>query len=1501
MAESNNQRIPKIMVFRPTWEEFKDFSNYIKHMESKGAHKAGLAKVIPPPEWVPRKSGYNVEDLNLTIPAPICQVVTGKQGLYQQINIQKKSMTVQQYKELANSERYATPRHFDYEDLERKYWKNITYVAPIYGADVSGSITDDDVHEWNINRLGTILDFVNEDYGISIEGVNTAYLYFGMWKTTFAWHTEDMDLYSINYLHFGAPKTWYSVPPEHGRRLERLANGFFPGSYKTCQAFLRHKMTLISPQILKQYSIPYNKITQEAGEIMITFPYGYHAGFNHGFNCAESTNFAQERWIEYGKRASQCTCSKDMVKISMDTFVKRFQPDRYDMWLRGEDIGPHPEEPDKKVAAPLPMPQDILCNKNNPSLPQSYLEVPKKGRIKGGKMGFNQGFNISEFPAALQLELMEEDNMPFGTDELPPDEQQLEVLEDIWLKAGEIEAEDASVCDAGYNVKKSRKYFQKKRQKEKLKNKKKAGEDPEWAPRKEYESMSNELTGLYAPCERKDKKVCGKIVKPIEEQLYKEELVKSILAEEKSLVMKPKKKHKHKNKHHGHKHKKRKHYPLEDGVVELSDPCKLEEQPPNPEVKQEIDNIIRAAAEEHEKSLLDESGKCDQKPISFPQLVSSPQPILPSQIPSAPKTNLKTYRKPKEKPKLLTSNIETIKTSKGIITVLASNPLMSKPKMEPIRPVSLTAPLSSNKYENAFLKFLNKREEKPVEINFSNKSTKLVDKLSHSKVAPNVSDTLSSLPRDIRVVTNSALLTNNTSTDKVLLPENTTNGDAPGQLPITASVGSNIVETSLNINKDAFIKPFTPHVTGASSEIVSVVTIDNSSLDAVLPNLSQLGSSTAASSIPILGLGQPLHFKDTSGAIGSSDSKIKSVIVQQMPELTVPELREPFMMHEQMPELNPASPVIAQTSNGTSKMDSNNVPGLLNVFSVSMEKTPVGALQEVEQPILDPSPPKKYKPNLIWSNHKYYTINQCAETIYSNRDRFYPMSHAPISLDNENKKVIVEHLPVERTSRISSLECGNLKELNTVAENKLKSEVKDGNGEPISDTSSPSSFDSSTSSDSSSTNSDADSDANNEPIESESSYYSPNVKDSEFSYSSSDDDIRMKKRRKHMIVSESKFERHFQKTAKCLDNNKKNAYVTEEGMKENIKAEMKRKRNPEEQKPHSKKVIPFVKKLPAKKNNLKDSKLSRKYDKKPVSKQGRIIKRRPSLSKMILGVRRRGRPKKDDQHKFSLIKSMLNDYRRLFDFTPSEGPHTTDPNAPLSKYLSYKKASLTPLECYVETKNVFDNFSKDIQEYLLSGLTLFNVNSIPIAQTNSTSFTNIKVMDKNKLESTKESSNINQGQLKIDQVVWARHKNGRYYKSKIVDIKFDSQMCVFFPEDQSFSKDIKLSDIVDWEKMKTPIIGQRLQIRWIDGKVYDADFIGKMDTYTFIVLFEDESKNHLQREYIYGLKEPIPKRILSKMSYASDMKNRDHLYDLEKPLPEKRPVKRKVFRYTKLL
>ncbi|XP_054646635.1 lysine-specific demethylase 4A isoform X2 [Dunckerocampus dactyliophorus] len=328
----------RIMTFSPSSEEFKDFSRYIAYMESQGAHKAGMAKVIPPKGWRPRKTYDDIDDL--VIPAPIQQVVTGQSGLFTQYNIQKKPMTVDEFRKTSNMDKFCNPRYVDFDELERKFWKNLTFNPPLYGADVSGSLYDPDVTEWNIGRLDTILDTVEHESGIKIKGVNTPYLYFGMWKSAFAWHTEDMDLYSINFLHFGEPKSWYAVPPEHGRRLERLAKGFFPGNAQSCEAFLRHKMTLISPSILKKYGIPFEKVTQEAGQFIVTFPFGYHAGFNHGFNCAESTNFATQRWIDYGKQATLCSCRQDMVKISMDVFVRKFQPERYKLWKAGKDNAP---------------------------------------------------------------------------------------------------------------------------------------------------------------------------------------------------------------------------------------------------------------------------------------------------------------------------------------------------------------------------------------------------------------------------------------------------------------------------------------------------------------------------------------------------------------------------------------------------------------------------------------------------------------------------------------------------------------------------------------------------------------------------------------------------------------------------------------------------------------------------------------------------------------------------------------------------------------------------------------------------------------------------------------------------------------------------------------------------------------------------------------------------------------------------------------------------------
>jgi hypothetical protein len=151
-------------------------------------------------------------------------------------------------------------------------------------------------------------------------GVTTPYLYIGTWKAMFCWHKEDMDLYSINYLHQGRPKFWYGVDLESNTAFENYVKSHFKDQFKNCAEFLRHKTTLINPENLLRQGIKLRRAVQRPREYVISRAAAYHSGFNAGFNIAEAVNLALPSWLSVAEQATPCRCARDSVRIDMISF-----------------------------------------------------------------------------------------------------------------------------------------------------------------------------------------------------------------------------------------------------------------------------------------------------------------------------------------------------------------------------------------------------------------------------------------------------------------------------------------------------------------------------------------------------------------------------------------------------------------------------------------------------------------------------------------------------------------------------------------------------------------------------------------------------------------------------------------------------------------------------------------------------------------------------------------------------------------------------------------------------------------------------------------------------------------------------------------------------------------------------------------------------------------------------------------------------------------------------
>lgn len=87
---------------------------------------------------------------------------------------------------------------------------------------------------------------------------------------------------------------------------------------------------MFPPRLCRSYGVRCFRATQRPGDIIVTYPAAYHAGFSLGPNMAEAMNFGTIDWLEHGfahirrgaRRAAQ-RCSGVALPAAC---LSRFQP-----------------------------------------------------------------------------------------------------------------------------------------------------------------------------------------------------------------------------------------------------------------------------------------------------------------------------------------------------------------------------------------------------------------------------------------------------------------------------------------------------------------------------------------------------------------------------------------------------------------------------------------------------------------------------------------------------------------------------------------------------------------------------------------------------------------------------------------------------------------------------------------------------------------------------------------------------------------------------------------------------------------------------------------------------------------------------------------------------------------------------------------------------------------------------------------------------------------------
>ncbi|KAK6606201.1 JmjC domain-containing protein [Botrytis cinerea] len=375
----------RVPVFVPTMAQFKDFNLFMDKVNKYGM-KSGIVKVIPPPEWKAALPPLDDAIKTIRVKDPIKQDIMGQSGTYRQANIlHQRSYNLPQWRQLCDQSEHQPPakRGERRANVEKVKATTRAKASTPGGKRKPGRLSrlktnaTVDSEVGTPDRLPTPISPKIEGDSPSVKQEPKAISVSSRRKNNrrgeagvvdeaafenFKYELEGED-YSAERCEELERHYWRTLtyaPPLYGADMMGSLFDDRTTQWNLGNEFLRHKTFLISPQhLLSNYNIKVNKIVHRPGEFVITFPYGYHSGYNLGYNCAEAVNFGLPSWLEYGKVAKKCDCdqAQDSVWINVRDLERKMNGEETE-YETDFDEEEEEEDEDENETTGLPTPSD---------------------------------------------------------------------------------------------------------------------------------------------------------------------------------------------------------------------------------------------------------------------------------------------------------------------------------------------------------------------------------------------------------------------------------------------------------------------------------------------------------------------------------------------------------------------------------------------------------------------------------------------------------------------------------------------------------------------------------------------------------------------------------------------------------------------------------------------------------------------------------------------------------------------------------------------------------------------------------------------------------------------------------------------------------------------------------------------------------------------------------------------------------------------------------------